>query len=100
MAPKASLDVMRKKIEKEKLRARILELHREGLLSIAGIGAHPDVQRPKSTVASIIKTFGGRATTEESPRSGRPTEVSRRCIFNVLQPHLDVFSCISDTKTN
>lgn len=63
----------------EKLRARVLELFREGKHSIAGIGAHPDVMRSKSTVQYIIKRFGTRPDTKTQHAGGRKTILTKRC---------------------
>ena len=57
----------------ETRRRRVLELYHGGGLSLAQIGAHPDVQRSKATVQSIVKVFKNRNTMETAPKSDRPS---------------------------
>ena len=78
MAPKKLQD-------QEKVRQRVLELHREGLLGYAAIGKDPGVQRSKATVQSIIKNFAGRDSVKDLPPSEKIT------IFHWLAVHLPYF---------
>ena len=84
MPPKPSDARIRREVELERVRKRVLELHNEGLLSIAAIGKHPDVLRSKSTVQSIITRFKHRETLESRHRRGRPSKIPKRCVFVLI----------------
>ena len=62
MAPKLSPEKMRATVEQERVRARILELHQLGGMSVAAIAAHQDVRKGKSTVQMIIQRFDDRVS--------------------------------------
>ena len=78
MAPKLSPEKIRATVEQERVRARILELHRAGGMSMAAIGAHQDVLRGKSTVQMVISQFGNRVSTEAKKQPGRPSKLPLR----------------------
>ena len=64
---------MRATVEQERVRARILELHRLGGVSVAAIAAHQDVRKGKSTVQMIIQRFGDRVSLVAKKPAGRPS---------------------------
>jgi hypothetical protein len=73
MAPKRTEAQIRAEVERERVRARILELWRTNQYRYQQIGNDPQVMKSKSTVQSIIKTFGARESTSSAWAGGRPT---------------------------
>jgi hypothetical protein len=88
MAPKHNL------VEQERVRLAIFRLKETTKMSLAqigkplqaftvilqflSIGNHPEVQRSKSTVQSILKRFHDRDNVKDLPRTGRPMKFSPR----------------------
>ena len=66
--------------DKHRVREKVLNLYLEGGKSLAAIASHPEVQRSRATVQSIIKTFKNRETFLDKKRSGRPPRLGKRCV--------------------
>ena len=79
MPPKTLVDRIHRQVEQEQLRSRVLALYRAGNMSLAQIAGHPEVQKSRSTVQSIIRNFNNRVTTERKKGSGRRSKISKRC---------------------
>lgn len=84
MPPKPSEAQLRKKWEKEQVRKRVLELHSQGGLTMAQIGAHQDVRLAKQTVWNIINTFGKRGDVQAKKQPGKPSRITQRCVLRCL----------------
>ena len=95
MPLKAVDDKIRAQVERERVRARIIQLYREGELSLAAIGKHPDVMRGKSTVQMIIKNFGDRISTKAKKQPGRPSKLTKRCFYAFSNIYLVTFSIVT-----
>ena len=100
MPPKSSEDKIRKALEQERLRARVLELHRAGELSMKAIADLPEINKSKATVQSIISRFGDRVGTRAKKQPGRPSRLDKRCVLWVKQPVLQTDSVFSGSKGN
>lgn len=86
MAPKPSEAQLRKKLEKEQVRKRVLELAQDGKLSLAAIAAHPDVKMSKGGVQGIIKRCKDRNDVVAKKNPGRPSKLTKRCALSVSDP--------------
>ena len=95
MAPKSKEDIIRAKVEQERIRQKVLELHQAGGLTLKQIADHPEVRKPKSTVQSIISAFSGQESMQDKPGAGRPKKFTSWCDFGVFK---GVFFCFTDTK--
>ena len=79
MPAKPSLAALEKVYEKERVRTKVLELWREGKLS-------------------INETFKDRATVQALPMTGRPTKMTPRYVFRTKTPSpLTPFPHLKDT---
>jgi hypothetical protein len=83
MAPKVCAAALRANAAQEILRARVLELYRQGGLSLKQIAEHPDIRKSKSTVQYIISRFKDRPSTETLKRPGRTVAITPLCVLRV-----------------
>ena len=75
--------------EQQVLREKVLELHRQGNMSLAAIAKHPQVQCPRSTVQHIIKNFSERETAKRASRAPKSV-VTPRYAFGSLKSSISV----------
>ncbi len=82
MPPKLTAHKIKKQVEQEQFRARVLALFRAGGLPLKQIADHPDVRKSKATVQSIIERFNDRETVQRKPGGGRPSKITQRCALH------------------
>ena len=67
MAPKPKEEAIRAKLEKERVRKKVLDLAQSGELSLQAMADYPEVQMSKATVQFIIRALMGRESVQEKP---------------------------------